>query len=111
MEIQNFASKELTMEEFIELILENGLDYNVEWNDEQYLVTLNNVHKVVRVTGGSSSGSEFICIELIPKEPVKLICKSCGENLFTIIPTEESELYGICNHCGFGKNLINYIGK
>ena len=65
--IQNFESNEIAMEEFLEMVLDNGFDYNVEWDDEQYLITLNNLNKgVVRITGGSSSGSEFICLELIP---------------------------------------------
>ncbi len=64
--IQKFESNELTMEEFLDLVLANGHDYNVEWDDEQYLITLNNESKVVRITGGSSSGSEYLSLELIP---------------------------------------------
>ena len=64
--IQNFETNELTMEEFLEMVLDNGFDYNVEWDDEQYLITLNNLNKVVQITGGSSSGSEFIYLELMP---------------------------------------------
>jgi len=60
-------TNEITMEAFLEMVLDNGHDYNVEWDDEQYLITLNNLNKgVVRITGGSSSGREFICLELIP---------------------------------------------
>ena len=64
--IQKFETNEITMEEFLEMVLNNGFDYNVEWDDEQYLITLNNLFKVVRITGGSSSGSEFIYLELMP---------------------------------------------
>jgi len=69
--IQNFETNEITMEEFLDLVLENGHDYNVEWgefinDDSQYLITLNNLNKVVQITGGSSSGSEFIFLELMP---------------------------------------------
>ena len=64
--IQKFETNEITMEQFLELVLENGLDFSVECEDDaEYIITLNNVHKQIKVTGGSSSGSEAIYIEEI----------------------------------------------
>lgn len=64
MMIQKFESSEITMEQFLELVLENGLDFSVECEDDtEYIITLNTIYKQIKVTGGSSSGSEFIYIE------------------------------------------------
>jgi hypothetical protein len=59
---------EITMDGFLDLVLENGLDYNVEWEEfindgKQYIITLNNVSKIVRITFDSN---QFIYLELMP---------------------------------------------
>lgn len=65
--IQKFVTNEIEMGEFLDLVLANGHDYNVEWSsDSDYIITLNNENKVIKITGGSSSGSEFIFLELMP---------------------------------------------
>ncbi len=47
--IQNFETNELTMDEFLKLVLENGLDYNVEWDESKYIITLNNINKQIKI--------------------------------------------------------------
>ena len=64
---------EITMDKFLELVLENGHDYNVEWGekirgsktDTYYLITLNNVHKVIRITF-SDSQYLYLYLEVLP---------------------------------------------
>lgn len=61
--IQSFESNEVSISDFLGMVIDNGKDFSIGYSDDsEYFVNLHRIHKQIKITGGSSSGSEFIDI-------------------------------------------------